>query len=504
MNTHSLHPYTPPGELRRLVERLLNGESLSKTESARLEELIEDDQALAYFVHAMQQDSLMPEALSGMPEAPATKPNSVRWTRINRGLIQAAAACLIFGVGWHIGGRPGTSVTPPTFTSTHNAPRITGMVGVEWESGQEPDLLDSGSASKRLAFRSGLAELTYGNGVRVTLQGPADFSITGPNAASLAHGRLVAEVPKGAEGFTVDYEGGSVVDLGTEFGLDVAYNGKAEVGVFDGEVELHRPNETTLSLLANQALLLSPSNESTKAVSIPLDRNKFVRRIPTRNFRWEVDSTEPVEVEFDVSHLVWRDSEYRAIFKWMQGDDGVSISNVALFLNGEPVSSSTSTGATGGLARVRDNLFNLPVTKDLYQRGQWTLKATFQPLPLAPDRDLKLMPISCIGTLLFEEGLVTEATIEDFVGSWSYTHDGKKYQRHFYSDGTMNMTSDGVLYPVESSPFRGSRWWVDAGVLHLSIPGIGLEEEHVLRDRDTMVFVKNPYENARRVENDVE
>ena len=492
-------PYQPSGELRRLTDRLLDGEALSKTESARLEELIEDDDALSYYVHSMQQDELMPAALTGRP---AVGEGHRKWPVLKqawRGLVWAAAACVIFGLGHFYGSRPVAQVTKSGPVS--DSPRITGLVGVVWDAGQEPDLLNGGDVGRRLAFRSGLAELTYGNGVRVTLQGPAELTITGPNAARLAHGRLVAAVPKGAEGFTVDYKGGAVVDLGTEFGLDVAATGRAELGVFDGEVELHRPNQNTLSLLANQALLLDSAGGESAAVSIPLNREKFVRRIPTRDFRWEITTADPVQMEFDVSHLVWKPSSYLGIFKWMRGEDGVQIKDVELCLDGVPVSRSSSVGVTGGLERVHDNLFNLPITESQYQHGRWTLRAVLQVLPLAPDRDLKKLPISSVGTLLFEEGFVTEATPEDFIGSWAYNNDGMKFQRHFYADGTMNMSADGVLLPKEGHRFRGSRWWVDHGVLHLTIPERGVEEEHVLRDHDTMIFVKNPYENAKRVGN---
>ncbi len=492
-------PYQPSGELRRFTDRLLGGEALSKTESARLEELIEDDDALSYYVHSMQQDELMPAALAGQPAVGVVVRKWPVLKQVGQGLAWAAAACVVFALGHFYGHRPVAQMT----TSGHvsHSPRITGLVGVEWVAGEVPDLLNGGDIGRKLAFRSGLAELTYGNGVRVTLQGPAELTITGPNAARLAHGRLVAAVPKGAEGFTVDYKGGTVVDLGTEFGLDVAATGKAELGVFDGEVELHRPNQTTLSLLANQALLLDSTGGKSAAVSIPLNREKFVRRIPTRDFRWEINTTDPVRMEFDVSHLVWKASSYLGIFKWMRGEDGVRIKDVELCLDGVPVSRNSSVGVTGGLERVHDNLFNLPLTEPQYRHGSWTLRAVLQVLPLAPDRDLKTLPISSVGTLLFEEGFVTEATTEDFIGSWAYNYDGKKFQRHFYADGTMNMTSGGVLLPKEGNPFNESRWWVDRGVLHLTIPGRRIEEEHVLRDHDTMIFVKNPYENAKRVGN---
>ena len=498
--------YTPSGELRRFVDRLVNDVPLSRTESARLEELLEDDAALAYFVTIMQQDELMPLALGSMS---LPKARSTSWAGLTkRTMLIVAAACIVFVAGYHFGNRAAPAESPLAVAqdnSTGNSPstRITGLVGIEWEPGHEPDLIGADRQLRNLAFRSGLAEITYDNGIRVTLQGPADFSITGPNSARLDHGRFVAHVPEGAEGFRVDYKGGTIVDLGTEFGFDLSPAGEVELGVFDGEIELHRPNEETLSLLANQALRVTRSSGEA-ATSIPLNRKKFVRRIPTRDFRWEIDHTGPVTVEYDVSHLVWKASSYRAIFKWMQGEDGVCIRDVTLCLNGETVVNSPGQGATGYIHNVEDNLFALNLPSSGYERGTWTVRATLGNLPLAADRDIERQPISCVGIMLFEEGLVSSATDEDFLGSWKYNHDGLRYERHFHSDGTMTMTRNGRLLTGSEDPFSESHWWVDHGILHLSIPRLGIDEQHVLRDADTLIFVNQPYENATRVETDRE
>ena len=174
--------YTPSGELRRFVDRLLNGAPLSRTESARLEELIEDDAALAYFVTIMQQDELMPLALGSMS---LPKARSTSWAGLTkRTMLIVAAACIVFVAGYHFGNRATSAETPVAVVEDDSpSTRITGLVGIEWEPGSEPDLIGADSQLRNLAFRSGLAEITYDNGIRVTLQGPADFSITGPNSA---------------------------------------------------------------------------------------------------------------------------------------------------------------------------------------------------------------------------------------------------------------------------------------------------------------------------------
>jgi hypothetical protein len=52
----------------------------------------------------------------------------------------------------------------------------------------------------------------------------------------MKRGRLAADVPPAAKGFTVVTPSGDAIDLGTRFGVDVPSTGAAEVHVFQGEV----------------------------------------------------------------------------------------------------------------------------------------------------------------------------------------------------------------------------------------------------------------------------
>lgn len=494
-----MNAYTPSPELRRFVDRLLDGDALSKPESARLEELLEDDDALAYYVQTVQQECLLPHAVRALPAvaSPATMTQFVK--PYARYAALASAACVIFSLGFATKGLLQPTQPRSVPATARPAPaKITGLVGVEWQAGGEPDLLNPSDRTKRLAFRAGLAELTYGNGVRVTLEGPADFTITGENSARLDSGKLVAAVPKGAEGFSVDYADGKVVDLGTEFAMATSARGATEVGVFDGKVELHRPNADVLALTENQALLLPQAGDAA-VDAIPLDRSKFIRRIPTRDFRWEINRPGPTQVEFDVSHLVWKAANYRALFKWMLGQDGMQIRDVALCLDGTVVSRNPTAGVTGALRSVRNNMLELSISPQQFRHGRWTVRATFEPLPLAPGRNLAREPIYCLGVMQFEEGLVNQATAADFIGDWTFHYAGARFGRHIRADGTMAMSVNGVLKSGDADPFRNRRWTVENGVLKIGTANANVTEELVLRDADTLIFVKNPYENAKRV-----
>ncbi|BCU77629.1 hypothetical protein [Luteolibacter sp. LG18] len=475
----------PSPELRQLVDQLLDEREMSKVDTSRLEDLMHDEDALRYYSEMVTHEAMMAEALDGITGV-EKKPRNVIAFPVKVAL-GAAAAALFFALGF-LSRRPEVMEKPVATVPADGLPaRITGLMGVEWSEGHEPDLLGSQGKTRRLSIRTGLVELTYGSGVRVTLEGPVDYSIVNDTAGSLTVGKLVAYVPRGAEGFHVDYAKGRVVDLGTEFAMDVHPDGKTELGVFDGKVQLHVPGQDVRLLQVNQALMHDDTAEESVS-SIPLDREKFVRRMPARDFRWELKSAVPRQVEFDVTHLIWKSGTYRPVFKWMQGPADVSVKDVMLLRNGVVVCRDPRTGATGRRASmVDDNLFTLPVTGDRYEPGRWTLRATLQPLRGGSN---------ATGIVQFEEGLITTATEADFIGTWRYFYGGLEHKRQFLPDGTMRFYKGGRL---ATENFVNGHWHVKDGILYQDVPEGSYVETHALRNKDTLIFVNRPYDNAVRV-----
>ncbi|MEX0792839.1 MAG: LamG-like jellyroll fold domain-containing protein [Pirellulaceae bacterium] len=97
--------------------------------------------------------------------------------------------------------------------------------------------------TRRIA--AGSVELITGLGARVVIEAPAEFRFENRQKLHLTHGRLAAEVPPAAQGFTVVTPGGDVIDLGTKFGVDVPREGDSEVHVFEGEVIAQATSSTT-------------------------------------------------------------------------------------------------------------------------------------------------------------------------------------------------------------------------------------------------------------------
>lgn len=498
-----MNNYQPDRELRTLVDRLHDGPPLSAAEMARLEVLLQDDNRLMYYLSVSRQEALLTLAIP--PDAPRLEtPVTNRKIPRKAWIAPAAgfAACLVFFLGLQFGrrlGQPTARAAAPAPAANSAPARITGMVGVEWAGNGTHPQIELGETFNRVSIKSGLMEITYANGVRTTLEGPAIYHVDGRESGRLEKGKLYATVPKGSEGFKVHYSGGTVEDLGTEFAMDALPDGSTEVGVFLGKVKLHSPGRDTILLFENQSLLQSP-DAAEPLQPIPLDRDKFVQRLPARDFSWELNSAKPREVTFDVTHLIWKPARYRAIFKWISGPDAALVRNVRLCCDSQTVVEDSHPGSTGKLRFVSDNIYSLDIGPEDYRRGKWTVVATMETM----NRDGGKLsatspPISSRGILQLEEGLVTEAGPEQFVGRWSYRYMGDAFIREFHHDGSVSLEKNGTLEDID---WQDSRWVVEDGILRVTIPKKGLVENHVLRNLETLVFVSNPYENAIKSEPD--
>jgi hypothetical protein len=124
-----------------------------------------------------------------------------------------------------------------------------------------------------LDIRKGTLRLDFYSGARVVLEGPARLDLLSPDLARLDEGKLTADVPPPAEGFTILNGNLRVVDRGTQFGMSVAGTDNCSVHVFDGEVELQGelPEATVRKLFEGDAVSIS----SGKSTAIAADRLSF-------------------------------------------------------------------------------------------------------------------------------------------------------------------------------------------------------------------------------------
>ncbi len=260
-------------ERYRLLSAWCDG-SLADTELERLDELLTTDPEFRNFYmdymdqHAvLAADALLlrdplrsdgrPEPIGGREDSPAGAVDVARSGRPHstfgmprswRLWSAAAAAILLVGLSVRFwpASRPEAGVVagPPAGGASSRLAPMEGFAVViqldhaEWEPGDgrkasEGELLTAG----RFVLRSGRITLALLSGVILTVEGPADFDLLAIDRVHCRRGKLRTHVPDGAEGFVVSTPGSAVVDLGTEFALNVTRDGKAHVMVFEGNAE---------------------------------------------------------------------------------------------------------------------------------------------------------------------------------------------------------------------------------------------------------------------------
>ena len=241
-------------ESNELDELLLahQEDGLDDPQRERLKRILKDSpEARAQVVQQQWLDAALHlEQSSGVEMAPLPEPPRLEMNRrssLGIGWLGiAATVVLALGIGLGLGvlfsGSSPELVDEAVEEPTDNSVALLNQaLDVDWQGGQSflPGALLSPG---KLEFSAGLLQIEFYSGVRLIIEGPAKIELLGSNEAICHRGKLRAHVPDHARGFTIHSPKFQLVDLGTEFGIAVAPNGAAEVQVFDGEVELYRPD----------------------------------------------------------------------------------------------------------------------------------------------------------------------------------------------------------------------------------------------------------------------
>lgn len=219
-----------------LMHRYLNGLVTAAEVATLNERLRESAEARAEFAELMNLDSALAAQAAGWQFAPTARRFAhaamIKWL--------ALAACLMLaaGVAWW-------QHQHSVFAVVHKGVGVEDLAAGLALHGEEHEI------------KTGTVELITARGARVVIEAPATFHFESAQRLRLARGRVAAEVPPAAKGFTVMTPTGDAVDLGTKFGVDVTAEGAAEIHVFQGEVVAH-PNGTKQrqSLRGGEALTL--------------------------------------------------------------------------------------------------------------------------------------------------------------------------------------------------------------------------------------------------------
>ena len=207
------------------------------------------------------------ELPSGLEPMIGKRPKKKTPMIIFAGPLIAAAAILAF-----VFLQPKTSNTPDIIQEF----TLLKSVSADWDQNlnyQVGDGFDNGTHR----LNSGYCELTNNKGVKLIVEGPAEFELVSPKKVKLQKGTLVASVEKEGIGFQVDTPNTNVVDLGTEFGVRVQDNGDTEVHVLEGQVETITGKEKKL-INKSEASLITTKSTIAKAA----DAGKFMRILPEK------------------------------------------------------------------------------------------------------------------------------------------------------------------------------------------------------------------------------
>jgi hypothetical protein len=231
------------------------------------------------------------------------------------GAVGGVAAALLIGVGVWLGGggggrhpapvavdagRSAVAVTPPasqpaapelptTAPQASPAPRppappapppvvalVSASVGAVWSeagtttaaAGDVPRLGSTLIAGRQVQLIEGYARLTFVNGVEVIVEAPARVTLESATRVLLDRGRLTAKVPDRAHGFAVGTGVVEIVDLGTEFGVNVTPAGDVDVPVFTGKVQARpAPSADASGQTAPPAAQVVDAGQTVRAAS---------------------------------------------------------------------------------------------------------------------------------------------------------------------------------------------------------------------------------------------
>ncbi len=281
--------------LELLLDRYFD-EALEAAEHAELEALLlSQPQARALFWKRARFNALLRRrgreswgrrlANAPVPRVPAWERAIAPW----RGVVVRPAQRWLWGIGisalviftWFARPVP-FSMEPsggvrklvrPSANFSQGIATIIRAVGVQWIEGNPRG--GNVLAPGWLKFERGLVELQFHRGASLVVEGPAELELISDMQVRCLLGKVRADVPFSAIGFEVLAPNVRVVDRGTEFGVEVTRDGKSDVHVFTGKVDLAytRASGAPRELLEGAAVRVDSSGVVR---SIPIGAKEFV------------------------------------------------------------------------------------------------------------------------------------------------------------------------------------------------------------------------------------
>lgn len=252
-----------------LIDALLEG-SINEAELLQIEsEMLVDPEVRQTYYRRLQLHVLLSQLAEEHPVAEDNNKNSEerRWshrlTLIAGVAIGLAASLLVAFFAFQETKSSSTESIAQASTEKSAAGYavLAGQAGAVWKDQviRVGDLVPTG----QVQLESGTVQLELFSGVQMVLSGDCLFSIDSPMQVTMSHGKVRTRVPEPAEGFTIKTLSGDIVDLGTEFALDVSSE-RSDVRVIDGEVELRGEKRDPIRIEGGKSMRLSRSGDREK------------------------------------------------------------------------------------------------------------------------------------------------------------------------------------------------------------------------------------------------
>lgn len=283
---------------RLMLRRLADG-TLPAAEFERLESTLRDDpEARAAYVRYMDHEAglyeemsfrgedapaLIPAGESRGQSTPALRQRRMRWLQ---GLLALGALAILVVAGlYRLPGRnEPTRFMEARLKGLEDAAVVTHASGIVQPAGDRPLAMGTRLKPGILELRQGEVQIDFLSGARVLLKAPAELHLLSSTAATLVSGSVAARVADGSEKFVLGTPDAAIVDLGTEFAVNVDRSGDSQVRVYDGEVEvslLGEDGSTVFSqrLKETETVEIDRSTRSVRAVDLPDSVFATVREI---------------------------------------------------------------------------------------------------------------------------------------------------------------------------------------------------------------------------------
>lgn len=246
---------------RRLTDGLISAEEFNALE----ERLLGDAEFRARYIRQMDLEASLYELVGAavQPVAIGSSASRPPVRRRRMALVACALVALLIGgivLNRHSGNAPPQDGAPEQRIARPSTDAVENSSVAHYRERQLPGLSEvvivtriqdigpvSGSTALRAGRRlkpgrlflpAGRVHLEFLSGAEVVVEGPADLSIESAIAVTLEAGRAAARVRPSARGFLLNAPGAAIVDLGTAFAVSVDRQGRSEVHVTEGQVEV--------------------------------------------------------------------------------------------------------------------------------------------------------------------------------------------------------------------------------------------------------------------------